>query len=262
MDEIELLAGPRFQGRGSYQEGGRLAADYIADEFERVGLTVVRQPIDKGAENIFGIRQAGKKAVILAAHFDHLGVDSDGTMYPGADDNASGVAALLGIARDTQKSDSEHTLIFAAFGAEEDGLVGSRVFIHNPIWPLADIIAMINFDLIGRSFFEAGLALDSTVGAIGFEEDQKLQKRIGAFAETLGLRIFFIPASLLEAVGIHDRTDDWWFRRQRIPAYHFTTGHHYDYHKPTDTSDKVKAKQVEKIARVGREMVRILINEY
>src|SRR2546427_12178155 len=90
------------------------------------------------------------EAVVIGAHFDHLG-RVDGDVYPGADDNASGTAVVLGLARAFAASGgTARTLVFALFGAEELGLIGSRHYVGHPVVPLAQTVAMVNFDMVGR----------------------------------------------------------------------------------------------------------------
>ena len=133
MSDVEFLCGDEFRGRGSYQIGSKRASDFVHDEFLRLGFRVVRQRVrGRHAENIIAIKEGGEEAVIVAAHHDHLGIRS-GQVYPGADDNASGLSVLLGIARSRAVRKYRHTVIFISFGAEEDALVGSGIYVHDPV---------------------------------------------------------------------------------------------------------------------------------
>lgn len=251
MADVEALVAADMGGRGSYQAGARRAADYVAAELAAAGLRVLRQDLRGGAENVIAIKRGGPRAIIVSAHHDHLGVDADGTVYPGADDNASGVAALLGIARSRAAADYEHTVLFVSFGAEEDGLVGSGHYVHHPLWPLARTAAVINFDMIGRPFFQAGADREATCAVVGLEADPELAEVARRAAAEVGLSLIMAPARLLELFAFEDRTDDWWFRRQHIPAFHFSTGLHDDYHEPTDTRDRLVPAQIERVARTA-----------
>jgi hypothetical protein len=251
MRDIEWLTAKELAGRGSYQEGGRAAADRVARELERAGLEVVRQPIPGGAENVYGVLRAGPEAVIVSAHYDHLGRDEQGVIYPGADDNASGVAVLLALARVAAAKQHQRTLIFAAFGAEEVGLVGAAVYLDEPIVAIEDTVAVINFDMVGRRFFEAGSGKDATAAVVGLEHDEAARRATHRAAREAGLELVEAPASLSKIFGFHDRTDDWRFRRVDIFAVHFSTGIHDDYHRPTDTADKLVPEQMERIARTA-----------
>ena len=251
MEDIAWLVDPKLEGRGSFQSGGRAAADRVAAEFARAGLDVVRQPISGGADNVLGVLRGGRKAVIVSAHYDHLGVDEHGVVYAGADDNASGVAVMLALARAAASRKAGHTIIFAAFGAEEAGLVGSSVYVRDPLVPMDRTVALINFDMVGRRFFEAGSGRDATAAVVGLEGDPGVRRATRRAARAAGLQLVEAPARLAEVFGFHDRTDDWWFRREGILAIHFSTGLHDDYHRATDTADKLAPEQMERIANAA-----------
>ena len=260
FEDVQRLCADDLEGRGSYQSGGVRAAAFMEDALRRAGLEVVRQPIMRGAETVVGIKRAGKQAVIVSAHYDHLGVDEAGTVFLGADDNASGAAIILGLARANESAELEHSVLFVAFGAEEDALAGSAVYIHAPLWPLEDTVAVINFDMVGRNFFEAGANQPKAAAVIGLDEIPDARKVAGRAADAAGLKIIAAPARLLELFGFENRTDDWWFRRQNIPAIHFSTGLHADYHQPSDTPDKIMPAQMERVARTANALLQFLAN--
>jgi hypothetical protein len=255
--DVAWLCDPARPGRGAYQPGGQAAADWIAGIFGELGLDVVRQPISGGSENVIGILRGDARAVIVSAHHDHLGIAEDRTVYPGADDNASGVAVLLAIARDLARGPRpRHTVLFAAFGAEELGLLGSGEYIGKPIWPLADTLAVVNFDMVGRDFFEAGADQPGAAAVIGTETLNGARAAVQRSADAAGLKLIAAPAGLLEVFGYANRTDDWWFRRRRVPAIHFSTGMHDDYHQPTDTPDRLVPEQMSRVARTAAGLTR------
>jgi Zn-dependent M28 family amino/carboxypeptidase len=187
---------------------------------------------------------------MISAHHDHLGV-KDGAMYRGADDNASGMAVLLGIARAAQFRTYKHTILFVSFGAEEDGLVGSGVYVKDPVWPLDKTRGLINFDMVGRNFFETGADQPSTVAVVGLEDTPRVRGTARAAADKVAMNMIEVPARLLELFQLHDRTDDWWFRRQNIASIHFSTGLHQDYHQVSDTPEKIIPLQLERIAYIA-----------
>lgn len=255
MADVNRLCGDEFAGRGSYQAGSALASQYLVDEFEVLGYEVVRQKVrGRHAENIIAIKAGDDQAVIVSAHHDHLGT-RQGKVYRGADDNASGVAVLLAIARSRASVNYKHTVLFVSFGAEEDGLVGSGVYIHDPYWPLKATKAMINFDMVGRNFFEAGANQEASVAVVGLEAEQGAMVSAKAAALSVGLNMIAVPARLLELFGLHDRTDDWWFRRQNIPSIHFSTGLHRDYHQVSDTVEKILPQQLSRISSMAAQVL-------
>jgi len=256
--DVAWLCDRARAGRGAYQPGGRAAADWFAARFAELGLEVQRQPIPGGSENVFGLLRGDDRAVVVSAHYDHLG-DQEGTVYPGADDNASGAAVLLALARDAARGPRpRHTLLFAAFGAEELGLLGSGEYVNRPVWPLARTLAVINFDMVGRNFFEAGAAQPATAAVIGLETLDGARAVAEEAAAAAGLKIVPAPAGLLEVFGYANRTDDWWFRRRGVPAIHFSTGMHDDYHQPTDTPERLVPAQLARVARTAAALVRWL----
>ncbi len=251
MRDVEWLCAKERRGRGSFTADSRAAAEYVASAFRAAGLEVVRQSVMGGAVNVVGILRGGDRAVIVSAHHDHVGVDLLGRMYPGADDNASGVAVLLALARDAAKRRFEHTILFISFGAEEEGLVGSGAYVTDPIWPLDRTVAVINFDMVGRNFFESGANRERTCGVIGVEDREDTRRVLNRVAAEVGLHLVVAPARLLEVFGYALRTDEWRFRRLGIPSIHFSTGYHDDYHQPTDTPDKLIPEQMSRIARTA-----------
>jgi len=251
MADVRRLCAPDLAGRGSYQPGGEAAARFMAAALADAGLEVVRQPIAARIDNVIGIRRGGPEAILVSAHYDHLGVDETGQVYPGADDNASGAAVLLGLARVAAGRRYRHTILFAAFGAEEAGLVGSGVYVHHPTWPLERTLAVLNFDMVGRNFFEWGSGKSATAAIVGLEGRPDLLAAARRAATTAGLELVPVPAALVELFGFEDRTDDWWFRRRGLLSIHMSTSLHEDYHQPTDTPDRLAPAQLERVARTA-----------
>lgn len=261
MEDVDRLCADDFAGRGSYQEGSARAAQFLVDEFEALGYEVVRQKVrGRHAENVIAIKRGGEEAVMMSAHHDHLG-RKQGKLYRGADDNASGVAVMLAIARSRAVRNYKHTVLFVSFGAEEDGLVGSGVYIHDPFWPLKQTRAVVNFDMVGRNFFESGANQESSVAVVGLEGSTRARELASRASEALGLNMIEVPARLLELFDLHDRTDDWWFRRQEILSIHFSTGLHDDYHQESDTVEKIVPEQLSRIAQMAAQVLDGLATE-
>lgn len=254
--DVARLCAPEFAGRGSYQPGGRAAAEWVAARFAEAGLDVVRQPIGDGAINVVGVRRAGPRAVVVSAHYDHLGVGPDGTVYPGADDNASGVAVMLAVMRAVADRPSRRTLVFIAFGAEEPGLRGSRAYVDDPVWPLDATELVVNFDMVGRNLFEwLGSGRPRAVGVVGIEADARARRLVMAAARAERLQVVAGTARMLAWLGMDRRTDDWWFRQRGVATIHLSTGLHRDYHEPTDTPDRLRPDQMVRIARLATRVV-------
>jgi len=254
--DVAWLTADERKGRGFDQPGGEAAAAWIEQRFRDAGLEVVRQPIGNGADNVIGILRGGEQAVIVSAHYDHLGVDAAGVVYPGADDNASGVAVMLAILGALHELSAGDTLIFIGFGAEEDGLRGSNVYVHDPVWPLERTRVLVNFDMVGRNLFELiGAGQRDAVGVVGLEAAELHRDVAMRAAEAEGMTLLAGSADLIARFGFDGRTDDWWFRQEGVPTIHFSTGLHRDYHEPTDTADRLKPEQMTHIARLAARIV-------
>jgi len=208
--------------------------------------------------NILGFIEGGDKkdeAVVLSAHYDHLGV-KDNKVFPGADDNASGVAALLEIARIFQQAKNEgygprRSLLFIAFTGEEKGLFGSDHYVRNPAVPLKNTIANLNIDMIGR-VDAANADNPDYVYLIGSD---KLSADLHKLSEEVnekysGLRLDYAYNSDDDPNRFYYRSDHYHFARHNIPVIFYFNGVHEDYHQPSDTVDKIDFSALEKRARL------------
>lgn len=254
-----LTAAPR-KGRGSRSAEAREVARWLVGELEQAGYTPTVQDIPSvdGQVNVlavYGPRDDGAATVMISAHYDHLG-EIDGVVYPGADDNASGVAVALAVARElAARRDVPGRVIFAFFGAEEIGLEGARAYVAAPLVPLAEIRAVLNLDMVGRKFFENVVGADATLGSVGLPDDVELLDAANASAADAGIELIAVSPALVKLVGEDWRSDDWVFREAGVPAAHFSTGLHDDYHKATDTADRLSHPQMLRIARFLRGLV-------
>jgi len=259
MQVVTALSAPAMQGRRVGTPGNLAARKYIQDKFAAIGLEtglpgrydqVFRftpsgkfasragtRPID-GAANLVarvGGTRPATRTLIVSAHYDHLGV-RDGVVYPGADDDASGVAALLECARYIRAHPLGHQVVFAVFDGEEAGLEGAKAFMRIPPIAKGDMAIDINFDMVSRNdrheIFAAGIYHYPWLRPIVDDVQQRTPVKI--------------------RYG-HDRPrrlsggqDDWTqesdhgvFHKQGVPFLYFGVEDHPDYHKPTDTADKI-----------------------
>ena len=205
-----------------------------------VSLTtdVVRSEVP--AYNVIGMLEGSdpvlkKEVIVLGAHYDHLGRGGEGSgslaprsgdIHYGADDNASGTAGVLELARvlSGQKPRPKRTIVFIAFGGEEEGLLGSNYYINHPLLPLANTVAMINMDMIGR--MKDGRLV---IGGVGTAKEWR--EIMAADTEKL-----FQLTLNEDGYGPSDHSS---FYSKQIPVLFFWTGTHNDYHKPTDTFEKI-----------------------
>ncbi|NJD55064.1 MAG: M20/M25/M40 family metallo-hydrolase [Nitrospirae bacterium] len=271
---ISHLAKPEYAGRGLGTEGLERAAEYIAERFREAGLEPAGD--EKGSyfqaweEDVEGLGQSirmknvigvipGKKpalsgqSVIVGAHYDHLGLgwpdvrqDNRGKVHPGADDNASGIALLIELAGELRKNLSpDRSIVFAAFTGEEAGKRGSQYYTaHQQLYPAGKCIGMLNLDTVGRLGKKKLLVL----GAGSAREWAHIFR--GASYVT-GVETEMVSEKL-------DSSDQISFETAGVPAVQLFTGPHPDYHRPTDTPDKIDGDGLEKVASVAAEVIEYL----
>lgn len=272
MDAVRYLADDALGGRMSGSAGERCAGAFIAARFAAFGLEPAgddgyfqevtlasaaqpHAPPGRG-RNVVGLLRGAdpalaETAVVIGAHYDHLGLGEFGSaggageIHNGADDNASGVAALLAAARALRGGPRPaRSVLFIAFTGEELGLIGSAWYADQPAFPLERTVAMINLDMVGR-----------------LEDDELIVNGVGTAAEwpellsaanaDLGIPMVFEASGF----GPSDHTS---FYARDIPVLHLFTNVHGDYHRPTDDADKVDAWGLGLVARLTENLVRLV----
>ena len=213
-------------------------------------LRVDIQAADVRTTNVIGVLPGAdptlaSEAIVLGAHYDHLG-ESGGAVYHGADDNASGTAVVIGLARSfAAVGGAARTLVIALFGGEELGLLGSGHYVRHPAWPLARTAAMLNFDMVGRM-------QDGKLTIGGADTGDRLRRILTDAAAG-------VPGVTLDVRGTpHSASDHSRFYSAGTPVLFFHTGVHPDYHRPTDTADKINAEGMARVAAVGARVVQQL----
>jgi len=196
--------------------------------------------------------------IVVGGHYDHLGFGGEGSgsrmpdrneIHYGADDNASGVSGVIELAEKlaSEKEKISRSVIFMAFDAEEMGLIGSKYFVENPLVELEDVVAMINFDMIGR----LKPAKTVSVGGTGTSvESEEILKRL---AKNSGLELRFSP----EGFGPSDHAA---FYNKDIPVFFISTGAHGDYHTPEDTPETINSKGEVKVVEFTEKLVKEIAN--
>src|SRR5688500_9561975 len=267
-EAVRYLADDALGGRLAGSEGERCAAAYIAWRMAQAGLepgiadgwylpvplaSAVNPHAPAGVgQNVVGML-AGPGArwdgptIVVGAHYDHLGLGEFGSLsttraiHNGADDNASGVAALLAVARRLADDPPALPVVFVAFTGEESGLLGSTSFVsHSPV-PLAAVRAMINMDMVGRLGDQPLI-----VNGVGTAEEMEAIVREAA-AET-GTEIAPSP----DGYGPSDQTS---FYARDIPVLHLFTNVHGEYHKPEDDWQLIDYEGIERVADFVAEIV-------
>ena len=271
---VEYLAADAREGRGVGTAGLDSAAAYVARAFAGIGLRAggtdgYFQPftIDPTAaaaahagvggqavRNVVGVLPGrgtlAGQAVVIGAHYDHLGLggfgsldpDSTGVVHNGADDNASGTAALIETAAQLagRRTTNARTIVFLAFTAEEIGLVGSSHYVANPVISSDSTIAMINFDMVGR-------LRDGALLAIGTGSAIELERAVDSIASAHALD--------LEITGDPwGRSDHSSFYGAGIPVVHFFTDTHEDYHRTTDDAGDINVAGIVRVASLAADL--------
>ena len=226
----------------------------------RAALRVSLEEIRRRTENIVGILPGSDpilkdENIVIGAHYDHVGFghygtrdsSAEGQIHYGADDNASGTAVLLQLAERLSRSQSKpaRTIVFAAFSGEELGLHGSRHYVNNPPLSLSSTTAMLNLDMVGR-------LRDNRLTVFGTRSAKELSAIVLEEANHLGLQV-----SESDSVG---RSDHMSFYNRKIPALHFFTGSHPDYHRPSDTWEKLNIEGMIKVAELVGGIVQRVAN--
>ena len=251
QEDIFKLAGDEMEGREPGTNGEIKARDYLINRMREIGLNpkgtdgfiqaftyfekANQNEVAVQAHNVIGfIDNSANKTVVITAHYDHLGYGGSSSKYKGprqihngADDNASGTAALLELAHviKNNKIKEHNNFLFIAFSAEEKGLLGSKYYVMNPSLNLNEINYVLNMDMLGR--MDPGMAL--TIEGLGSSliwESSIKEIECDAFPLTLKKR----------ENGPSDHAP---FYEAGIPALHFWTGKHDDYHKPSDDAEKI-----------------------
>ena len=202
-----------------------------------MGMALVQAITGKNV--LYALPQEKERWGVIGAHYDHLGYGDENSLFRGepeihngADDNASGVAGMLELSERFAQSKQNKTLLFAAFSGEEKGLWGSNQFCKSPTVPLESIDYMINFDMIGR-------LRGDTLAVYGTGTSPRWMELL---EECNDEGFIFVPSE--SGVGPSDDTS---FYLEGIPALHFFTGQHPDYHKPSDTADKINVEGIVRI---------------
>ena len=268
---IDYLASDKLEGRGTGTDGGKKAAAYLVKQFKKIGLKpygdkgsfLQEFPAKKGlppsisyvqAANVVGFLDNGSdKTIIIGAHYDHLGkgdqgssleANSVGNIHNGADDNASGTAGLIELARHYAKNKitEKYNFLFIGFSGEELGLIGSKYYADNATIDLKSVNCMINMDMIGRYRDDKGL----TIG--GWGTSSFWGKNIPQLANSQSVKYNIDSAG----VGPSDHTS---FYLKNLPVLFFFTGAHQEYHKPSDDANLINHAGEAKVLTLAKSII-------
>ena len=247
MRDLQTLASVEMQGRGIGTEGSARARDYILKRIADIGLKPCsnqftsefivkgRNASESVGKNVIAC-QAGQNNstdyIVVSAHYDHLGINHQ-KIYFGADDNASGVAGVLAIAEYFKQKSPNNNIVYAFFDGEEIGLKGAAAFIKQKTIPLDKIIANINFDMIARGD-------KNILFASGSHQTPAFKTLLSELNGRYGIQLQFDHDRPEQGTNNWtNQSDHYVFYTAGIPHLYFGVEDHADYHKPSDTVDKV-----------------------
>ena len=258
---LYIVASDEFEGRNTGEPGQKLAANYLKEFYKSKNIpsplggddyfqdisTEHLKPGLKPSENVVAFIEGSEKPeeiIVISAHYDHLGMTEE-DIYNGADDDGSGTVALLKIAEAFQKAKVEgngpkRSILLLHVTGEEKGLLGSKYYVNYPIFPLKNTVANLNIDMIGR-VDDAHTQNPDFVYVIGSD---KLSTELHQISEEINdnftqLTLDYTYNDDNDPNRFYYRSDHYNFAKNNIPIIFYFNGTHQDYHKPSDTPDKI-----------------------
>lgn len=215
---------------------------------------------DRQGRNVVGLLEGSDpklktQTIIVTAHHDHMGT-ANGHIYHGADDNASGVAGMMEIAKALVKGNirPKRSILFIAYDAEERIFLGSYYYVTHPVIPLDQTVANLNMDMIGRNENDANWPVPpdgnvNMVNILGTRYNPGLRKIIDHENQQVGLKLDY-KMDVVDPDSLWSRSDHFWFATLHIPQVEFQTGLHPDYHTDNDTWERINYPKLTKITRL------------
>ncbi len=260
LKDVEILSSDEYEGRKSGTKGSELSRAYLTKRLKEIGIAALpssngyeqnfniktRNSVTKGVNLISYIQGKSDDVIVISAHYDHIGIINN-EVYNGADDNASGVAALLSFAKYFTENKPNNTLIFALFDAEEIGLQGAKAFVANPPIALEKIKLNINMDMISHND-------KAELYAVGTFKNPQLK----AYLNTTNPNVKLMLGHDDPKLGHDDWTnqsDQGAFNAKNIPFIYFGVEDHKDYHKATDEFKNINQTFYTNAVRVIREVI-------
>jgi len=272
-EHLYIFASDEFEGRETGEPGQKKAAEYLKTEYKKLNIpsplgnddyfqevpaSVFNGDI-KDSENVVAFIEGSEKPeeiLVISSHYDHIGIDAEGNIFNGADDDGSGTVAILEIAEAFMEAKAsgfgpKRSILFLNVTGEEKGLIGSKYYTDNPIFPLAQTIVNLNIDMIGRSDV-AHKGNNNYVYLIGSDklstELHNLSEEVNSKYMNMELDYTFNNEN--DPNRFYYRSDHYNFAKNNIPIIFYFNGVHADYHKMTDTPDKIEYNLLAKRARL------------
>lgn len=265
LADVRTLSAPELAGRRTGSEGSKMAQVYIARRFEQIGIkpfganyampfafTSLRGQVKTeypAALNLVGHIRGSvhpERYMVVSAHYDHLGVQK-GAAYLGADDNASGVAAMLAVAAYFKQNPPQNTIVFAAFDAEELGHHGARALVKAAPFPIANVALNLNFDMVSRND-------KNEIYAAGTRYTPSLKPLVAKAAASSSVKVRLGHDSKVPGAPPDDdwtgQSDHAVFHEAGIAFLYFGVEDHADYHQPSDSFEKIDPTFFAEVARL------------
>ena len=269
---LYVYASDYFEGRDTGERGQKIAVDFLRNYYQKQNIEAAKNTKNYFQEMILNIRGKNVKTenvvaiipgsenpeeyIVISAHLDHVG-QKNGQIYNGADDDGSGNVAMLEIAEAFQIAVKENnrpkrSIIFLHVTGEEKGLLGSRYYTENPLYPLKETIANLNIDMIGRLDPKR---VDKDPNYIYLIGSDKLSNELHEVSELVNrkytnLILDYTFNAENDPNRFYYRSDHYNFAKNGIPVIFYFNGTHEDYHQPTDTADKINYDILQKRAKL------------
>lgn len=273
-DHLYTFASDEFQGRDTGEPGQKMAAEYLKNEYKSLDIASPLGSDDyyqevpgsyftrgeiKDTENVVAYIKGSsipEEVLVISSHYDHVGVDDEGNIFNGADDDGSGTVAILEIAEAFKMAREDgytpkRSILFLNVTGEEKGLVGSKFYSENPVFPLANTVANLNIDMIGR----IGEGMENAGDYVYLIGSDKLSTELHELSEEvnnkyMNLNLDYTFNDENDPNRFYYRSDHYHFAKNDIPIIFYFNGVHEDYHRPTDTPDKIEYDLLEKRAKL------------
>ncbi len=272
-EHLYLLASDVLEGRKTGEKGQKMATNYLTAYYEHLELQApqdypkYKQTIPKDyfkrtsredSDNVLAYilgSEHPEEVVVISAHYDHLGIKGE-NIYNGADDNASGTSALMEIAESfklalDQGHGPKRSILFLHLTGEEPGLYGSRYYVSHPVFRIENTVTNLNIDMIGR----VDQQHESKPDYVYLIGSDKLSTELHALSEQVNLTFTNLKLDYTfnrdsDPNRFYYRSDHYNFAERGVPVIFYFNGEHEDYHKPTDTADKINYELLKKRAEL------------
>lgn len=272
-EHLYTFASDEFEGRETGEPGQKKAAEYLKTEYKNLNIPSPLEGDDyyqevpgsvfrgnvKDSENVVAFIEGSEKPeeiLVISSHYDHVGMDDEGNVFNGADDDGSGTVAILEIAEAFMKAkeDGYHpkrSILFLNVTGEEKGLVGSKFYTDNPIFPLANTVANLNIDMIGR----IGTGMENAGDYVYLIGSDKISTELHDLSEAVNKKYLNVNLDYTfndenDPNRFYYRSDHYNFAKNNIPVIFYFNGVHADYHKISDTPDKINYDLLAKRAKL------------